>query len=294
MLTLNQVPNLHEPTLVVALDGWIDAGYASPMAVNTLIDGTDAEPIGEFDTDILLDYRARRPSIVIDEGLITEIRWADLKLMAAPSGAGVGGDVLFLVGAEPDRCWRAFVEQVVDLVDMLGISRVIGLASYPAPVPHTRPTRLALTTTSPRLADSMTGYVRGSLEVPGGLFAAIDDSVNKAGVDAFCLWAQVPHYAANLPYPAGALALIEGLNAATGLSFRSGSLGMDAMTDRSRLDNLVSANPEHSALVSQLEQFVDSDAAGTGPEPELGSLPSGDDIAEELQRFLRSTDGDDD
>ena len=166
------------------------------------------------------------------------------------------------------------------------------MGAYAAPVPHTRHTRLALTTASRAISERMTGYVRGSLEVPAGVFGALEQSFDAFGTDAFCLWAQVPHYASNLPYPAGSLALIEGLNTITKLGFSTADLVQSSKDNRERLDDLISSNPDHESLVRQLESFNDAEQQiPPQGEVDFSSLPSGDELAAELQEFLRQTDG---
>ncbi len=286
-------PSLSTPALIVGLEGWIDAGMAAASAAQLMTEAAKAEPIATFDTDILIDYRARRPIMTLDDGLVTEFSWSEIQLSVGASEDGQ--DVLFLTGPEPDRCWKEFTRVVTELALSLDVSKVIGLGAYPAPVPHTRPTRLALTTASPAISERMLGYVRGSLEVPAGVFGALEQSFTEQGLDAFCLWAQVPHYAANLPYPAGTLALIEGVNGVTGLGFTTSKAAGEAAGNRVRLDELIAANPDHQTLLRQLEAFADSENGGSMRESaavgdiDYSSLPSGDELAEELQEFLRAS-----
>ena len=158
---------------------------------------------------------------------------------------------------------------------------VVGLGAYPAPVPHTRPTGLASTATSRELA-ARVGFVQGSNAVPAGVHAAIEDRSSEVGLPAVGLWAQVPHYAAAMPYPAAAESLLEGLEHGCGLSFDRTALGTEAKEARERLDRLVADSDEHTELISQLEAQVDAQA-----EADTQVLPTGDELAEELQRFLR-------
>jgi len=110
--------------------------------------------------------------------------------------------VAVLVGAEPDFEWLAFAEAVVELALELDCRSAVTLGAYPAPVPHTRDAKLAITTSSPDLSDHMRGYVRGTLDVPAGIHAVLDQVLNSNGIPTFGLWAQVPHYVASMPYPA--------------------------------------------------------------------------------------------
>ena len=163
----------------------------------------------------------------------------------------------------------------------------VGFGAYPAPVPHTRKSRLASTATSAELA-VQAGQIRSTLDVPAGAMGAIERACAEADVPATGLWAQVPHYVSAMPYPDAAASLVEGLAALAGLRLDATPLREAARVLRVRLDGLVADNPEHQAMVSQLEASVDAELAS---EPSTGltgvEVPSGDELAAEVERFLR-------
>ena len=273
-------PDLESPPLILGLEGWVDAGFAAANAFGTLLEDLDTITVAVFDSDSLLDHRSRRPTMHLINGINAGLSWPSIELRAGVDR--VGNEVLFLVGVEPDHRWRAFSSAVVDLAHQFGVSTVYGLGAYPAPVPHTRATRLVATATTPELA-ALVGSIDGRIDVPAGVHAAIERCCAEGGLPATGLWAQIPHYAAGMPYPAGALALIEGLRNVGGLQFPLGSLVEDARLTRARLDELVANSEEHVAMVRQLEEQIAAivDTTPTGP------LPTGDDLAAELEQFLR-------
>lgn len=276
---LRSRPDLEDPVLVMGLDGWIDAGLAAANALGTVLEDLDTETVAVFDTDRLLDHRSRRPTMHLMDGVNTGLTWPTLELRV---GADLdGNDVLFLVGAEPDHVWQAFSRAVVDLALEFDTRLVLGLGAYPAPTPHTRPNRIVSTATEADLARQV-GITHGRIDVPAGVHAAIERQCAEVGLPAVGLWAQVPHYAAAMPYPGGAVALVDGLWTVGGLRFPMGSLREDDTTTRERLDALIANNDEHIQMVRQLEAQVDAlGSVGDGP------LPSGDDLAAEVERFLR-------
>ncbi len=287
LVELEFSPELHEPVLVVALEGWIDAGVGAANAMSALLTGADAEVVATFDADRLLDHRARRPIMHLVNGLITGLTWPSIELRAGTDAAG--NDLLLLTGAEPDFAWRAFSDAVVDLAHEFGVRMVVALGAYPAPVAHTRETSLSVTTSSPTLSDSLHGYVRGTLDVPGGIQAVLDVACNDAGLPALGLWAQVPHYVSAMPFPAASVALLDGLQEVAGITAHQGQLPSDAKATRIRLDELVAENPQHQAMVAQLEEFTDQGLSDPEEAPTFGfdRIPSGDELAAELQEFLR-------
>ena len=281
-------PELTDPILVVGLEGWIDSGTGAANAMSALMAGANAEVVATFDADRLLDHRARRPIMHLVNGLITGLTWPSIELLAGTDSSG--RDLLLLVGAEPDFEWRAFSDTVVDLALEFGCRMVVSLGAYPAPVPHTRDVNLSVTTSSAQLSDDLHGYVRGTLDVPGGIQAVIDVACNESGLPALGLWAQVPHYVSTMAYPAASLALLEGLSEVAGIDAHRGQLAADAAATRIRIDELVAENSQHQAMVAQLEEFVDQ-GLGDGPDdaPTFGfdRIPSGDELAAELQEFLQ-------
>lgn len=282
-------PELADPVLVLALDGWIDAGLGAATATETLLATTDHHTVATFDTDVLLDHRARRPTLHLVNGVVSSLDWPALELKAVTDP--VGNDFLLLTGAEPDHLWRAFADDVVGLALELGARLVLGLGAYPAPVPHTRPCRLVATASEPELAAAV-GFVPAAIEVPAGAQAVVEAACAEAGIPACGLWAQVPHYAAAMRYPAAARALLEGLNRHGGLAVPTAQLPGEARAVSDRLDQLVGQSDDHRELLRQLEAQADAEAAaGAAGEPAApGELPSGDELAAELQAYLRRLD----
>lgn len=289
LYTLHSRPALDAPVLVVALEGWIDAGLGAAAAAQALVADLKPTSIATFDADRLLDYRARRPVMHLRDGVNTALTWPGIELHHASDHAG--HDVLLLLGHEPDSMWKTFTEQVVSLASGFGTRLVVGLGAYPFAAPHTRPSRLSTTANSAELAERL-GYLRNSVDVPAGVEAAIERACAEIDLSAVGLWAQVPHYAAAMPYPSASIALIEGLAQAAGLALRADSLRHAAAEHLARLDELVSQNEEHREMLRQLELQADAETAQNTAGTDLSAinpndLPSGDDLAAEFERFLR-------
>ncbi len=272
-------PDLDSPVMIVALDGWIDAGLGAATALEALLTQAETVTVVEFDTDTLLDHRARRPTMILDDGVNTDLVWPRLELRAAADLDG--NDVLLLVGAEPDHEWRAFTNDVVDLALDFGARLVVGLGAYPAGVAHTRPVNVVATATDADLAQQV-GFIRGRIQVPSGVEAAIERRCAEVGLPAVGLWAQVPHYASTMPFPAAGASLIEALHRVAGIRFDLAQLAEDGQRSVRRLGALVADNPDARRLVEQLEAEPDQPT-----EPGLGTIPSADELLAEVERFLR-------
>ncbi len=275
--------------LVLALEGWIDAGLAAAGAAELLSTRLDAVTVARFSTDDLLDYRARRPVAHLVDGVLRGLTWPGIELRAATDDGGK--EMLLLVGAEPDRLWHRFTDEVVALALDFGVRLCVGLGAYPFAAPHTRPSRVACTASTPRLAEG--SFLRASLDFPGGIQAAIEQACDERGIPAAGLWAQIPHYVpANMPFPAGSVALLENLSLLADLSLPVGDLATRAEATRHRLDELIAPNPEHVEMLRQLEVAWEQSERPAPSSMGMSELPSGDELVAELEEYLRNRGND--
>jgi hypothetical protein len=285
-------PDLEAPVLIVGLSGWIDAGNGAGTAIEVLDAELSARTAVRFDGDTFIDYRARRPTMQLREGINTNLIWPEIVLKAGTDRVGNG--VLLLAGTEPDSNWRQFADAVAALASELDVRMMVGLGAYPYTAPHTRPSRLAVSMSSAELGTGLQ-VERSSVDVPAGIEAVLEQRLAEVGVPTIGLWAQVPHYVANVPYPGATLALLDGLGQVAGVVSDAVEVRRAADEHRQRLDELVANSSEHTSMVRQLEAVWDAEAAeqaGVSSTPNLGSfpqgpLPSGDELAAELERFLR-------
>lgn len=259
--------------MIVMLSGWIDASGAAAAAMETL--KRDAAHLASFDPDVFIDYRARRPIMEIREGINVGLTWSVPEMHF---GSDINGrDFVLLSGPEPDTAWQSFASHVVDLAKSLGVKMMVGLGAYPFATPHTRPSRLSCTTPNLELRDAY-GFIHSSIDVPAGATAWLEHAFSDSGIPAISIWAQIPHYLAATAYPAGSVALLEALNAVTGIITPDEHFRIEAEAQREKLDQLVTGNLEHVAMLRQMENAYDEE------------LPTGDDIAAELEQFLRDND----
>ena len=277
------LPRLDRPVLLVALGGWIDAGGAANSAMDAIRSACNVRPLATFDSDVFLDYRARRPVMELRDGVNTRLVWGEILL-------GVGEDpqghpVLTLTGPEPDSQWRRFARTVSELALRLGVYQMVALGAYPFASPHTRPPRLAMSSPSAEVVARLP-YLRSSVDVPAGMSAVLEHALTEAGVASVGLWAQVPHYLGVMAYPPSTLALLNGVREATGVSIPAPDLAGLAVAQRERIDQLVAGNAEHAAMVRELEEVYDTLGDEALPQPGA-ELPSADDLAAEIEQFLR-------
>ena len=146
LATIHHWPQVERPILVMAMEGWVDAGLAATTATANLLGAMPNQLIATFDEDELIDYRARRPTLRIVNGIDTELHWANIRLLAATNRTG--RTVLVLTGPEPDMRWHQFVSEVVQLASRLEAELVVGLV--PSRPPCRTPDRSAWSVLRPR------------------------------------------------------------------------------------------------------------------------------------------------
>ena len=280
-------PMLHEPVLVVMLTGWIDAAGAAAAAADALSKECESSPILRFDDDTFIDFRARRPVMELRDGVNTDLVWSTIELRAGRSSSG--RDILVLTGPEPDMAWHRFARAISDISAELGVTRMIAFGAYPFAAPHTRTPRLSCSSPSTEVLANVT-FARSSVDVPAGMAAALEHALHARKIPALGIWAQVPHYVAAMPYPAASVALLDGLTEVTGIEVAAADLRAAVGPQRARIDASIDGNPEHLAMLRQLEEIYDAAIDGevtTGPVIEMRS---GDELADEIQAFLRDQD----
>ncbi len=282
-----------DPALIVALDGWTDAGNGGTSAAERLLERYEARTIGRFDADALYDYRDRRPLLEIDRGRLGTVRWPALTLQhLSPSS---GPDLILLSGAEPDLGWRALADDLKSLSDLLGIRRYVGLGSVPGPLPHTRPVQMVCTSNDAALLERV-GTPHEQMVVPASAQVAIEAELGAHGLTTLGMWVRIPHYVAG-PYPEAARALLERLSSHLGTAVDVSALEQEIADNRARLDVASTSSDEVRDHVAHLERLYDAEAGGpTGPlgiDLQRGApisdidVPSGDEIGAEIERFLQ-------
>ncbi len=266
---------LESPTLVAALDGWVDAGGAATAAAGQLADG--AELVVSFEADLIFDYRARRPTLEILDGRPATLTWPELSIRRRRVG---GRDVLVLTGPEPDFRWAELASDIATLAAELGVVEWISIGAIPAAVPHTRPINILGTASGPGLLRG--GVARGpegSLRVPAAAISVLDMAVSASGIPTVGYFAQIPHYVTG-PYPTAAVELLRLVSCHLDEEVTGAPLRHESRQLLARLDAATAADEGTRTYVERLEAMVDE-----------ARLPSGDDLISEIERFLREGDG---
>lgn len=281
--------------LVIALTGFVDAGGAIGQAVSYLRENLSLEDVAVFDNDELLDYRARRPVVEFHEDHLTDFETPRLVLSLAYDE--LHRPFLFLNGYEPDFRWERFTSAVLALVERFDIADTTWVHSIPMPVPHTRPLGATVSGNREELIDSLSVW-KPHTQIPANVLHLLELLLQEHGhaVAGFALLA--PHYLTDTEYPEAALSALELYSASSGLVFPSDELREEGRDFVGRVDEQVAENAELGKLVHSLEARYDTYMEGTELRAPLSmdeeDLPTAEDIAAELERYLAGRPGKDD
>lgn len=272
--TGGRAPALNAPMLLVAFEGWVDAAGAATGAAEHV--ARDGAVVATFDADALIDYRARRPTLDIVDGDLKSLAWPEITVRHVTID---GRDLLVLSGPEPDYRWREFAASLHELVLRLGVIQAISIGSLGMAVPHTRPTQLLATASQRELLRPEDQLPEGFLRVPAACVSVLEMTLRDNGIPVVGFWARTPHYV-GAGYAPAVLALVERIGRHLGVAFPLGSLVEEAAAQRRQLDEILEARPDVKEYVERLEQIDPGER-----------LPSGDELAAEIERFLRQSRG---
>jgi hypothetical protein len=276
-------PDLERPVLVAAFTGWNDAAEAASTALDTLETTWEARRFGTFDAEEFFDFQATRPQIKLIEGVTRRIEWPENLVSATiPSLETAGGrGVVLLSGPEPNFRWRSFCAAVAELAKDLGVELVVTMGALLADVPHSRPVSVSANSQDPALVENL-GLSASRYEGPTGITGVLHRSCAEGGLPSVSFWASVPHYLPAVPSAPATLALLNSLSNLLGMEVDTSELERTAEAYREQVSVAVSQDSDLSSYVQMLEDRFDAQA-GEGSR----NLPSGDELARELEGFLR-------
>jgi proteasome assembly chaperone (PAC2) family protein len=282
-----QPESLRRPVLVAGFEGWNDAADASSTAATWLTQHeASATRVATIDPEEHFDFQARRPHVQLVGGVTRELRWPENVFFTVRREER---DLIVLRGIEPSYRWRSFCTAVLDVARTTNCELVVTLGALLADVPHTRTARITGTSTDEDLVQRL-GLASSRYEGPTGIVGVLHDACRAASVPSVSLWAPVPHYLAAPPNPPATLALLQRVAALVGLELDLRRLERTAEAWREKVDEVTAADEDVRGYVETLEERYDAEQ---GSDDSWGAnLPTGDELATEVERFLREQRGD--
>lgn len=285
---MNETSNIFSGrVLIVAFDGWTDAGAASTGALAYLREKLSAELLMAIDDQDYFDLLRQRPIIVLDENGERDFVWPSIELYgpgAQTPKQAKDLNLYFLTGQEPALQWQTIVSEILEIVEDRDIQAVIMLGSLAAETPHSRQIKIYKNSQTASVRNAY-GVERSNYDGRAGFMSVLGHSLEKAGLPTISIWAQVPHYVASMPSPKAALALVNDLEIMLGFTVDHKEIVDAAFEWERSVDSFAEGDEDLLNYISGLERSRD--------EAEAEEM-STDQLALEFEKFLRQNEGDTD
>jgi proteasome assembly chaperone (PAC2) family protein len=276
----DDLPELDDPVVVVAFEGWNDAGDAATGAVEHLELIWDADPLAALDPEDYYDFQVNRPTVSLVDGISRRIEWPTTRIsVAKPPGSD--RHVVLIRGIEPNMRWRSFCDELIELCRELGATTVVALGALLADTPHTRPTPVSGSAYDAESA-AQWGVETSRYEGPTGILGVFADACVQAGLPAVSFWAAVPHYVSQPPSPRATVALLHRVEEVLEIAVPLGALPQQADEWVKTVDEMANEDDEVVEYVRSLEERATATDL---------SQANGDQIAREFERYLRRRGG---
>ena len=281
---------LTNPVVVATFTGWNDAGDAASTAIRTMVETSSATALAEIDPEPFTDFATVRPHVRLDTDRNRSIVWPTTGVWAASLP---GTDVILILGPEPALRWRSFSEQIAGIAHRFGAPMAFTLGALLADVPHTRRTQIIGTATDADLIDRF-DLERSRYEGPTGIVGVLHDALSKSGLPTASLWAAVPGYAAQLPSPRAAFALLDRLCSMMGTPAPTAAVAAQIADYDAKVAALIADDDDLVTYISRLEDMVDEMADDTDDDLDDTDIDDTDpeQLADEVEQFLRNRDAD--
>lgn len=290
-LSFTHSPTLNRPIMLLAFMGWNDAGTAATFATKFLLQRLAAQKFASLDPETFYNFVEQRPTVKVKNG-VREISWPANEFSYA-SHPGLLQDVIIGLGVEPHLRWRTYMDSIMHIVEEYNVELVVTLGALLADVSYARPVRVHGAASDTALAQRLRLGV-SKYEGPTGIVGALHDRCRLKGLPSITIWANVPHYITASPNVKAALALVRRILTLLDFSTDLNDLERASAEFDKRVADVLASDPKVADYVRRLEEQDDSDDEASEQPDEIDALPSGEDLARELERFLRDQRRDED
>lgn len=278
---------IHGLDLLVVFSGYLDAGNVSTQLENVLLERLDHQRLATFDTDQLLDYRARRPQLRFDGRQFFDYEAPELSLYLLKDQ--MQRPFLMLSGPEPDYQWDRFVAAAMILIDQLEVNVVTFVDAIPLPVPHTRPLGVTTHGNAEELLDGLATWAPKG-RIAAGAAQLLELRAAEVGQRVSGYTVHIPHYLADATYPQASVAALEYVGAALGLMLPTEELRESGREVEQQITAQVENRPEILAMIERLEERFDQYAKDHKTRSLLLSpdqdMPDAEEIGSAVESYL--------
>lgn len=283
-LIIERLPTLRQPVLILSFSGWNDAGEAATSAAQFLCSRLNAEKFASLDPEEFYNFAEHRPRVRLGKGAQREIIWPANEFFAVQDD-GLVQDLVIGVGIEPHLKWKTYIQAILDLARQCHVGMVLTLGALLAEVVYSRPVRITGSSTDPELSSRL-HLSTSRYEGPTGIVGILNDACRREGLPAVSLWANVPHYLSNTPNPKAMYALVRRVLGVLDHPLDLHDVESAVSDFETKVAEVIANNPAVASYVRQLEER-ETDEGEEAPPARESELPSGDQLVQELEQFLR-------
>jgi proteasome assembly chaperone (PAC2) family protein len=283
-LSFMTVPTLNRPILVLAFAGWNDAGDSATFAAKFLSQRLGAHKFASLDPETFYNFVEKRPQVRLRNNE-REILWPANEFSYARD-ARLVQDVIIGIGVEPHLRWRAYIDSILQVVQQCQVELVVTLGALLADVAYSRPVRITGSASDPALAQRL-HLSTSRYEGPTGIVGTLNDACKRQGLPAITIWANVPHYITASPNIKAALVLVRRVFTLLDFSADLNDLESAASDFDRRVANVLASDAKVAEYVRRLEERDEDEDEEEEYPGNTDALPSGEDLARELEEFLR-------
>jgi proteasome assembly chaperone (PAC2) family protein len=271
-------PTVTSPAVIAAFAGWNDGGEGATSAVRYLREQWGARRFASIDPEEFYDFQVHRPTVRLVDGETRRLDWPRNDFWWARVGAR---DVVLFSGVEPNVRWRTYCEQILQVCAELDASVLVTLGAFLADVPHSMASPVTSSSVDPSWSQR-SDMVPARYEGPTGIVGVLNDIAGRSGVPAVSIWGASPHYLPQTTNPKVALALMERVRDVLDVEVDTGEVELASRSWEQQVEEAIGEDGNLGDYVRRLE-----DATGEDDDTEV----SGEDLAAELERYLREHGG---
>lgn len=291
-LSLQHLPELRNPILIFAFEGWNDSGESATTAAQLIVSDRDGDRFASIDPEEFYVFTETRPQVRLSRRGKRRIDWPANEFYACldPSDDPEARDFIVLLGTEPDLRWRTFTDIVLEVAKRTGVQLVIGLGALDADIPHTMPPVVSGSAANEDLHPLLRGLglKTSKYEGPTGIVGVLTNRFANAGYPTLSLWGHSPHYISASPNPVVAARMLDELTEILGLRLDREQLDENAKRFDEQVREAVSKDPEAMAYVRDLERRVrENGDEEESIRPGSGELPNASAMVDFLEDYLR-------
>ena len=257
-------PELRQPYLICGIGGWVDGGEAATGTTRYIIKKLRAKkfaemPLGRYHVFQVPGQLSLRPEIKIEDGLLKRHVMPKNEFFYWVNPRS-NHDLILYLGTEPNVYWEEYAENILNLAEESGVTRIYALGGVLDKTPHTREAGVFCACSSRELRQEMMKYamLASNYEGPGSFTVTMLSRSQKRKMPFVSITARstyYPEFNVVIPRnPKAIKAVVLRLNSLLRLNLDISDLDQEADELEVKLNFMASHNQEFQAYIEELEK----------------------------------------